>query len=266
MVKKYASLVSCALAIGINSKPICAQALIPSIHLLLLEDVCGAETALLYDDFSCDRVFVDSSPWSFVNRDGVEAYVDDDELVFELISQLLWFNNSQGIFMHREITGDFKATTSLRVHQTSDQALLPNGPVQLAGLMARDPSSDTSDENYVFIVLGYDVNDISIETKTTVNGVSDFEGPSWESGEAELRLCRLGDQFYTYKRPGPDQDWQVADTAGGIDWPMVRPDLAETLQLGLNIYTSTANFDITARFDYFHATPVTELADCTNES
>ncbi len=260
---KSAIQATCLLTVLSVKAEVYAQAYIPSIHLLLFDESCDVATTNLNDDFSCDRIFVENSPWAFVNGNGVNGYVSDGELVFELTSRLLWFNDSQGVLMHREVAGDFKATTSLRVHQTSNPTELPDGPVQLAGLMARDPASDASDENYVFIVLGYDVNDISVETKNTIDGISEFEGPSWTSGEAELRICRLGSQFYSYKRLSSDHAWQIADGANGIDWPMNRPDLPETLQLGLNIYSSTQNFDITARFDYFRIDPVNQLSECT---
>ncbi len=42
--------------------------------------------------------------------------------------------------------------------------------------MARDGTG--SGENYVFIVVGNDGNGLSVETKTTVDSVSAWDGPS----------------------------------------------------------------------------------------
>lgn len=237
----------------------------PINSVLLSEDECSPSSAQLSDDFDCDRVFVDGSDWSLLNPQAVAAKIEGGELVFDLLQREIWFNADAGVLLHRSVTGNFKASTQLRVHKTSNQGELPDGAVQLAGLMARDPASDAGDENYVFIVLGYDVNDISIETKNTIDSVSEFEGPSWEGGSAEIRICRVGDNFYTYKRLSAADEWAIADESNGIDWPMARPDLPSTLQLGLNIYTSRNDFDLSARFEHFTVGAASNLADCTTD-
>src|SRR6185503_16622584 len=122
----------------------------------------------------------------------------------------------------------FKISALVDVSRKSDAAkpLGGRGSVQLAGLMARSRSGA---ENYVFIVVGNDGDGLSVETKTTVNSVSAYYGPSWGSASAELRLCRFGANFSLYKRRAGEA-WALADT-------YERPDLPDTLQVGANIYT-----------------------------
>ncbi len=239
--------------------------LAPIISILLDESrECLQQAALPIDEFDCDSVTIENSPWQFVNRDGVIAHVSNSELNLELTQRLLWFNNSRGVLMYQTVEGNFKATTSVRVYKSSDPDMLPDLPVQLAGLMARRPDSDAGSENYVFIVVGFDVNDISVETKSTVNGQSEFEGPSWPNGQAELRICRIDDTFYSYKRMPGETVWQVADDPNtGIPWPLERADMNGELQLGINIYTAEPQFDVSASFDYFRVEAVANVMDCT---
>ena len=80
--------------------------------------------------------------------------------------QSLWFNNSSAILVSKEMSGSFKVTAAVRSRSVANPGEPPPGLVRLGGLMVRNP--DTSDgENYVFLVVGRDVNDVSIERKTT---------------------------------------------------------------------------------------------------
>jgi len=120
--------------------------------------------------------------------------------------------------------------------------------------MARAPGGGA--ESYVFIVLGQDVDDLSVETKTTVAGVSTFAGPAWPSGDAELRICRVGATFVLLKR----------DIAGGAFVSAAtyeRADLPNDLQVGPFLYADTAAPDLAATFDEVTFARVGSAADCT---
>jgi len=110
-------------------------------------------------------------------------------------------------------------------------------------------------ENYVFIVAGDDGDGLSIETKNTVESFSKYQGPAWDSAEAELRLCRLGATFDLYKRHiGSNEAWMPA---ASFD----RADLPEALQVGLNIYTDSAP-DLQIRYDHIKIDAISDLSDC----
>ncbi len=110
-------------------------------------------------------------------------------------------------------------------------------------------------ENYVFIVVGFDTNDLSVETKTTTDSVSKWHGPSWGSAEAELALCRVGATFNLYKRPIGGTDWELAKS-------FERSDLPDTLQVGPNIY-SDGKPDLQVRYEGLEIEPVENEAGCT---
>jgi hypothetical protein len=131
----------------------------------------------------------------------------------------------------------------------------PVGPIHLGGLMARNPAGPP--ENYAFIVVGRDENDISVETKTTTNGASTYVGPTWPTADAELRLCRVGTSFTVYKRPLAGGAWTLAQT-------FTRADLPQSLQVGPFIYANTNQPDFEALFDEVTFAPVTNAADCMN--
>jgi len=179
--------------------------------------------------------------WSVLNPVSVEASADGDALVLKLIRRALWFQAQRGVLVWKPVDGDFRVTATVAAARTTDPAapLDEGGAVRLGGLMAR---ADTSRENYVFVAVGADPDGLSVETKSTTNNRTLFEGPAWPSASADLRLCRSGSTFTMLKRAaGSDDPWEVAST---ID----RPDLPETLQVGPTIYTGSEP-DLTARYE-----------------
>lgn len=166
----------------------------------------------------------------------------------------LWFDRNTGPMVHQAVSGDFRVSARVRARRASAPDEPPPQVVHLGGLIARDPRSPP--ENYLFIVVGRDVNDLSVETKTTEGGRSVFEGPAWPHGsDAELRLCRLGADFHMYKRPIEGGAWELA---GRFE----RPDLPQTLQVGAIAYTNSAQPDLTVGFEEIVFADVFGEDDC----
>jgi hypothetical protein len=128
--------------------------------------------------------------------------------------------------------------------------------IHLGGIMARTPDAPTG-EDYVFIVVGRDENDLSVETKTTDDGVSEYDGPTWPSGDAELRLCRVGADFVLLKRAIGDTTWIEGDT-------FERTDLPDPLDVGINVYSAVAP-DLLVLVDGIEFEAVTTIADCSED-
>lgn len=189
--------------------------------------------------------------WQRLGGDALDLSFANGELELRLNRHALWFEASQGTLIHQPIQGDFDAVTVVRARSASNPEAPPSRFVHLGGLMARDPNKNS--ENYVFIVVGFDENDLSVETKTTKDNVSQYEGPTWGSGDAKLRLCRRGDDFFLYKAQ-LQGDWTLAATYN-------RPDLGDTLQVGLNPYAFSENMtpDLLVRYESFL---VTQPGDC----
>ena len=212
----------------------------------------GDDLSALSDSF--DGASLDAS-WTVFNDAALDATVEGGSLHLELTAAALWFQASQGTLVHKSVTGDFRVTATVHARKTSSPADPPDDTIHLGGLMARDPASDAGMENYVFIVVGFDENDVSVETKSTTNDASDYVGPMWPQTEAELRLCRVGSSFRLYKRPVGGTTWEEAITYD-------RPDMPATLQVGPNAYSLTMP-DLTVDVDEVTFARVSSVADCT---
>jgi len=179
--------------------------------------------------------------WKLINGGDVDIGQTESGLAMTLTKRALWFQASKGVLFYTLVSGAFRVTATVQTQRTSDSSVDPggDGTTQLAGLMAR---GQTPDENYVFITVGSDANGLSVETKTTTNNDSKFAGPAWPSGDAELKVCRIGSTFTLWKRQiDSGDDFTLAAT-------YKRDDLKGEVQVGANIYSDSAP-DITALFD-----------------
>ncbi len=197
--------------------------------------------------------------WSVFNGNGVTISVHDGALYLQPTHALLWFNAYEGMEISKMVTGDFKATAVVHARKASDPTMPPDFGPQLGGVMARDPTAPP--ENYVFVVVGHNPTQVAVETKSTVNSNSMYQGPVWPNGDAELRLCRVGATFLLYKRAIGATTWQSAMT-------FTRPDLPQTLAVGPNAYAYDQNVsgggtpDLIVSFDRFVFANVAGMTDC----
>lgn len=192
--------------------------------------------------------------WETINPQAVRVSKDGDDLVLDLIGPVLWFHASRGVMFHTDVTGDFRATATVRTSRASDPDSPPgsDGTIQLAGLMAR---SEVPAENYVFVVTGSIGMSTGVETKTTTSSNSIYIQRGVGDGDTDLRLCRAGPTFRLAFRPaGTSEPWQPLST-------FERPDLPATLQVGANIYTDAVP-DLVARFEGLTIEPLEPGASC----
>ena len=193
--------------------------------------------------------------WQLINPQAVQISVEDGALVLDLIRSALWYNDRKGVLFYREVSGDFRASATVRTAKASDPSAPPgqDGTVQLAGLMARtaDPA-----ENYVFIVSGSIGTSTGLETKTTESSQSIYIQRGLPTGgDAELRLCRIGSTFYLWWRHvDTNEDWTHMST-------LDRKDMPPTLEVGANIYTD-GKPDIVARFEHLTIERIAAGAAC----
>jgi hypothetical protein len=193
--------------------------------------------------------------WQVINPQGVRISVDSAGLVLNLIGSLLWFNEDRGVLLYRNVSGDFRATATVRTWKASDPSAAPgqDGTIQLAGLMARTQSPA---ENYVFIVSGSIGRSTGFETKTTASGQSIYVQRGLPTGgDAELRLCRVGSTFLlSWRHVDSSEAWTLMST-------FERRDMPDTLQVGANIYTDGVP-DIEARFEHLTVEPLASGRPC----
>lgn len=204
----------------------------------------------LSDDF--EGAALDPS-WSQLGPELVDIVVEGGQLAVTMTQQALWFHGATGFLLHKRAAGDFKATAVVRARRASDPAAPADAFVHLGGIMARHPEPQNG-EDYVFIVVGRDEQDLSVETKTTDDGTSTYDGPAWPSGDAELRLCRVGSVFVLLKRAIGDAAWIEAAEHD-------RGDLPDPLDVGINVY-SGATPDLRVLVDAIDFEPVASIGDC----
>lgn len=224
---------------------------------LLAPDLGGGSSAPSSDPFDGANL---GAVWSIFKPSVVSVAVSGGRLHMTPGAGSLWYNDAQGPAVYQNVTGNFKVTSTVHAHRKNmGLDVPPVSSVHLAGLMARRAVAEGngSQEDYVFIVVGFDVNDLSVEHKTTDDGVSTYDGPTWPNGEAELRICRIGATFRVYKRAIGGSVWTLAQT-------YTRADLPATLQVGAVTYSTEASPDVTGSFDAIDFGSVAVEADCTN--
>ena len=178
-----------------------------------------------------------------------------------------WYNDYRGVLVYKPVNGDFIVTT--KVKATSLKGVgAPNKLYSLAGIMVRTPKSITPNtwqagqENYIFLSIGAanKPGEKQFEVKTTLNSNSNLEISPASTSETEIKVLRVGASFILLKREAGD--WTVHKR-------YFRPDMPETLQVGMTVYTDWSNVekinpqkhnqivirdgspDLNAEFDYF---------------
>ncbi|MFK8051393.1 MAG: PASTA domain-containing protein [Woeseiaceae bacterium] len=171
-----------------------------------------------------------------------------------------WFENGDAPLVFKLLSGDFSVHTRVLADSVTAPGNAPSADFNSAGLMARDADGATDPENHVMLNVGRQDNRVSggvgSETKTTVDGASTlFIDQGSNSGD--LVLCRIGDDFFTYRRLSGETDWTLTQT-------ITRADLPLTLQVGMVANAFAAPADLNATFDFIRLLPAPAAsADCT---
>jgi hypothetical protein len=179
--------------------------------------------------------------WKLISGEDVTIGQTESGLAMTLTHRALWDQAGKGVLFYTTVGGDFRLTAVVQTQKTSDSTQDPggDGTVQLAGLMAR---ASPAPERYVVVAVGSVASGLAVETETTTDGVSRHESASWATGDAELKLCRVGTTFTLWKREiGSGDDFTLAATYR-------RDDLKGDLEVGTSIASGSAP-DITALFD-----------------
>ena len=193
--------------------------------------------------------------WNLTRKELLDISVSGGELHLVAKEYSVWFNHEAGAAVSKPVSGNFKATTSVKARKNSAPSQFVGREYQFGGLIAFNPAS-TTNHNYVFVVVGDRGGYLSVETKSTTNSTSDVSGPEWPSGDAELRLCRVGSTFHLYKRAIGATSWTEAISYN-------RTDLPQTLNVGPFAYAYTSNPDLRASFARVSIEPVSSVDDCS---
>lgn len=150
-----------------------------------------------------------------------------------------WYQDYRGVLAFKSISGDFVVTTHLSVTGRNS-----NGPPQsqfsLCGIMIRTPRAMTpatwqpGRENYVFLSIGSadQTGRYQFEVKTTLNSNSQLATQPAPSGDALIRVARIGPSLIMMKNIGGQ--WSIHGRYNRSDFP-------DTLQAGITCYTDWPN-------------------------
>ena len=173
--------------------------------------------------------------WGFDQLESIDVGASEPGALTMMPFSSSWYENWRGVLVFKEVSGDFVATTHVRVSNRADTGP-PGTQYSLAGIMTRVPRTVTpatwtpGGENYVFLSAGAaDTPDAwQTEVKTTADSTSTLE---IESGgpEVTLRTARIGPHVIVLLR-WPGQEWQVHRRYRRDDFPA-------TLQVGFTTYT-----------------------------
>jgi len=162
-----------------------------------------------------------------------------------------WFADGDGPLIFKMLTGNFAVHTAVRAESVGSPGQAPASNFNSAGLMARDPSGQSGPENYIMLNVGTQNNGIpgrvGSETKTTANSESELYLDAG-SNRGELVLCRVGDDFISFRFLEGDSGWIETNRFN-------RRDLPNSLQVGMVVNAFQAPADLRATFDFVRLLP-----------
>jgi hypothetical protein len=184
-----------------------------------------------------------------------------------------WYMHLRGVLFFKEVTGDFIATTKLRVfsrHNPANPFEVPNRQFSLTGLFIHEPrpyitraapnpyrtdavwppqnfGSDytPNTENYIFLSYGTAGNagTRQFEIKTTRNSNSQLyfnqTGVNQANNEAWMQLIRIGNTVVCLRKYSENAPWIVENRYPNAAQPF--PAFGPTLQVGITAYTDWQN-------------------------
>jgi len=150
-----------------------------------------------------------------------------------------WWKGYHGVYLFKEVEGDFVVTTRLKV--TGKKGGEPSGIWTISGLLVRAPGDlrlapAERKENWIYLMTGRGPEESRVvDSKSTVNGLNVWDITPAQDGWYELRIARTGARFVQWCRPN------------GSGWTLrkeiLRDDLPKRLQVGINV---TADFKLSS--------------------
>ena len=176
-----------------------------------------------------------------------------------------WYNDHRGIFMFKEVTGDFMLEVSADASSLADPSTSPSLMFSAAGIMVRDPDASPGDEDWIMYDVGAQWNaGVGTAAKNT-NGSSTSLSQAFLASSGRLRICRVGNEFILARRLDGQASFAVTNQ-------YTRADLPQALDVGIAASAwgwgsgvgpnPNEDADLLATWDYARFSPITAEADC----
>ena len=221
----------------------------------------GASQLLFRDDFDTDIDYA-AGGWAARHPErSVEMAVRAGrlEVVPEPLNENHWFEEAQGPYLHRSVSGDFVVETLVQV-ATPNDSNPPEVGYNSAGFVIRDPAGGPGTENWIMYNIGAQSAAVpfGVEAKTTVNSNSMLELFAVEPAPYRLRVCRRGSELRYFYTSANVDDWsEIIPTNDHV-----RDDFPAEVQVGLVAGTWNAA-DVRGIFDWIVAWRPVDETSCT---
>lgn len=207
--------------------------------------------AILTDEFLTDG---DIGAWSQYRPEDADVTVEDGALVIEPHANTQWYATDQALQVFKTVSGNFAVTANVQVTNLAGEPAAPGDPYRIGGIMVRDPASTQLPNTYHMGIGNMNQPEVVTVSKSTDEGSSSIGTQPWNGTNAEMRICRVGEDIQSFVRLEGDV-WRQ------LDW-RVRGDLPETLAVGVIGYAGTAVPDLRVETDWVEFETVQSLQDC----
>jgi hypothetical protein len=205
----------------------------------------------------------------------------------------LWFSDSSGVMAYQNVKGDFMVETKVSSNLRSDITKRSNATFSSAGLAIRDGLSNSGNMKWLVYNVGYQDGFFGTELKNTKPQSSDFNleklaglssQSNWYSNRLEgdsntynLRTCKVGPELRFYIQDPVSNKWieelwkdttviagapSNPETSKGKPIRLNRPDLSNTLQVGVMTNDTSDGLTAEGRFEYVNYTNITDFNKC----
>ena len=168
-----------------------------------------------------------------------------------------WHNNREHLFIYRMLEGDFVMRARVRASQVDDPSQPAQQQFNAVGVLARDPAGDVEPESWAMINIGYQAADLGPRGAFTWRGETSQQIRATFGADAELVVCRIGDDFRMFfLEPSVPDIW----TPNGF-YPA--PQFPSQLQVGIAVDSLGLQPHLRAEVDWIRFAVPREESDCT---
>lgn len=237
----------------------------------------GGNSDCAYDDELNDQAVFDDCWTNRAVAEGGPAgltYAIDTADAGHLIARpdtgVGFWQNQPGPYFYKLVTGDFVVVSYVSAHHISDEDLAPTVDYNLAGLVVREPLTNSL-ENWVKYETGY-LTDFAGGVGSLVGATTDSTSnhllPYSSDGyfRRRLAICRSGATIHFISSLSDQGPWTITDVERSAVQGLEAPSFSSTVQVGMTIsgFAGQTPPNVEASFDYvrFSIQTMRTVNDC----